>query len=209
MKIIRLFTMLFIALAAMTSCKDDEPGKASQEQMQMLTGHWYAEIPVHGETDNWRSEAEGDVAAYEKIGAMIYLNGSETDACYWGYLFLKDNDMVNFDGIFRRDEEARFSIAMDSEGDITTSSHLADAPQVTNMHYDSKQDVITADVTFKGQTFHLTFKRPTADQEGPLSDYWEILQEEGIVGGFSDKGDEQDTNVSEDGATGPSRVRGI
>ena len=76
--------MLIIALVAMTGCKDDdEPGPATVEQMEMLTGHWYANLPLVGETDNWRTIEEGDVTGYNNIAVVIYLNGAVPDACFW------------------------------------------------------------------------------------------------------------------------------
>ena len=115
--------------------------------------------------------------------------------------------MVNFDGLHRRDEEANFAITMDSEGYITTSSHLKDAPQVTSMHWDNTKDVITADVNYKGQTFKLTFKRVNLNEEQTLKDFYDILAEEGIVGGYADLDTQLNTDVSDNDATGPSRVR--
>ena len=111
--------------------------------------------------------------------------------------------MVNFDGLGRRDEQANFEFKMDRDGNITPSSHLPNAPQVTNMHYTGS--VITADVAYKGKTFSLTFTRPTAEQEATMQEFWEILGEEGIVGGYADNGYEQRTDLSDIDATEPSR----
>jgi hypothetical protein len=151
---------------------------------------------------------EGDLTTYDKIGALIYLNGSATDACFWGYIFLKDGDMVNYDGIFRRDEEANFSIRMDMEGNITPSSHLPNAPQVTNMRYVKEKDIITADVTYKEKTISLVFHRPTMDQEPILRQFWDMLAEEGIVGGGGNEDDSQyKTGISGGNANEPSRAK--
>ena len=155
-----LFVLL--GLLALTSCHDKEEAQpATEEQLKELTGHWYAELPLSGETENWRTEEEGDMTTYDKIGALIYLNGAATDACYWGYLYLQNGDMVNYDGLHHRDQEANFAFTMDSEGNITTSSNLPDAPQVSNMHYDSTQKVITADVTFKGRSLSVASASPS------------------------------------------------
>lgn len=143
------------------------------------------------------------MTSYDKILVLIYLNGEHPDACYWGYLFMQNGDMVNFDGIGRRDKEANFEFKMDREGNITTSSNLPNAPQVTKMHYTGK--IITADVAYKGKSFNLTFTRPTAEQEATLSEFWQILGEAGVIGGYSDDGDEQRTDVHDNNATEPSR----
>ena len=117
--------------------------------------------------------------------------------------------MVNFDGLHRRDDEANFAITMDSEGYITTSSHLKDAPKVTKMHYDREKDIITAEVNYKGETYYLTFTRPTGDNETLLNEFWDMLIEAGEIGGSADKGTEIDTDVEEGGATESSRAKGF
>ena len=197
--------ILLFGLLAIVGCKDDDDKAklATDEQMNEMTDHWLAEVPISGETENWRTEEEGDMTTYDKIVALIYLNGASPDACYWGYLYMQNGDMVNYDGIGRRDKEANFEFKMDRDGNITTSSHLPNAPQVTNMHYTGS--VITADVTYKGKTFSLTFTRPTSKQEDTMSEFWQMLAEEGIVGGYSDEGDEQRTDLRDNNATEPSR----
>ncbi len=196
-------------VAALTSCKDydDDVQPASEEQLHQLQGHWYAEMPISGETLNWRTEEEGDMTDYDHIGILVYLNGYVTEASYWGYLFLKDNEMVNYDGIFMRDEEARFDYTMDSEGHITPTSHLADAPQVTDMHHDVKSDIITANITYKGRNLALTLVRPTQEEGTVLYDYWQMLAEAHIVGGYDDGGDHLNTDVTDENADEPSRAR--
>ncbi len=208
MKEIKLFAMLIIALVAMTGCKDDdEPSPATQQQMELLTGHWYADLPLVGETDNWRSIEEGDVTGYNNIAVVIYLNGAAPDACFWRYLYMQDNELVNYDGLFRTDKDANFTIQMDSEGNITPSSHMGGAPVVTNMRYDFERDNITADVSFKGYTLTMTFYRPNKDQESRLSEIWAILSEEGIIGGNADDTSTHNTNISDGNATEPLRAK--
>ena len=208
MKVLKIFAMLVIALVAMTGCKDDdEPGPATQEQMELLTGHWYADLPLVGETDNWRSIEEGDMTAYNNIAVVIYLNGSAPDVCYWRYLYMQDDELVNYDGLFRTDEDANFTIQMDSEGNITPSSHMAGAPEVTNMRYDFERDIITADVNFKGYTLKMTFYRPNNQQENRLSEIWAILSEEGIIGGEEHGDGTISTPINGGNSGGPSRAK--
>lgn len=208
MKIKSIYAMLVVAMMTMTACSsDDGPSAASQEQMQKLQGHWYAEMPVSGETANWRTEEEDDMTNYDHVGVLVYFNGTYTDVSYWGYVFLKDNEMVNFDGIFMRDDEARFDYTMDSDGNIMPMSLLSDAPQVTGMRYDAKADIITANVAYKGHNLALTFVRPTQEEGTALYEYWQLLVEAGIVGGYEDGGDHIDTDISGKDADEPSRSR--
>ena len=206
----KIWIFMFVLLAIVGCKDDDEPSPATPEQMEHLTGHWYAELAMSGETANWRTLEEGDMAAYDHIGILMYLNGynPQGDACFWGYLYLQEGDMVNFAGLMSEShEQSTFNITMDSEGNITPSSHMADAPKVTNMHYDATQELITADVTYKGQTVHLVFRHPADDQEDALTEFWDMLVEEGEVGGSTDRGDEQGTGINEGGATEPSRAK--
>ena len=202
--------IFMFALLAIVSCKDDDPKPATAEQLQKLTGHWYAELPANGETANWRTLEEGDMTTYDHIGVVIYLNGNTPteEVNYWGYLYLQEGDMVNYAGLMSEShEQSSFSFTMDEEYNITPSSHLKDAPQVTSMHWDNTKDVITADVNYKGQTFKLTFKRVNLNEEQTLKDFYDILAEEGIVGGYADLDTQLNTDVSDNDATGPSRVR--
>ena len=94
--------LFLFGLLAMTSCSDDDNetiGPATKAQLEAVTGHWFAELPISGETDNWRTEEEGDVTAYDKVAALFYLNGYTTTECWWGYLYLQDGDMVNYGGL--------------------------------------------------------------------------------------------------------------
>ena len=101
------------------------------------------------------------------------------------------------------------NVSMDEEYNITPSSHLKDAPKVTKMHYDREKDIITAEVNYKGETYYLTFTRPTGDNETLLNDFWDMLIEAGEIGGSADKGTEIDTDVEEGGATESSRAKGF
>ena len=90
--------MLVIALVAMTGCsKDDDNtvGEAQETQYDAVSGHWFAELPVSGETDNWRSEKECDSTTFDKVTAIFYLGDHVIKEGWWGYLYLQDNEMVN------------------------------------------------------------------------------------------------------------------
>ena len=72
MKAIKKIMIVLCGLLALASCSDNDdgaPSPATKEQLQEVGGHWYAEISASGETDNWRTEEEGDVTTYDKIGA--------------------------------------------------------------------------------------------------------------------------------------------
>ena len=205
--------MFLFGLLAMVSCSDndDNPsaGPATKAQYEAVTGHWYAEIPISGETDNWRTEEEGDVTTYDKIDALIYLDANTDDVIvtfgFWGYIYLQDNDMVNYGGLLSSDDDI-FQFSMTSDGYITPSSHLADAPKITNMHYDATANVITATVDYKGKSLSLTFVRPDEEAMSRLNECYEILMEEGIVSAYDDGGNIILSDVTDKNADEPSRA---
>ena len=53
--------MLVVALVAMTSCSDNEDNTVREAQdalYEAVSEHWFAELPVSGETDNCRHRVE-------------------------------------------------------------------------------------------------------------------------------------------------------
>ena len=210
MKTMKKIFMFMFGLLAIASCSNDDDetaGPATQAQLEAVTGHWHAELPISGDTDNWRTEEEGDVTVYDKVAALFYLNGYTTTECWWGYLYLQYGDMVNYGGIDLNEQGNMFSFTMTNDGYITPSQHLANGPKVSSMHYDAKADIITADVDYSGHKLSVTFTRPTAIQTSQLNEYFDILQEEGIVGGYEDKDSQLKTDVTDDDATEQQRAR--
>ena len=201
---------LLFGLLTMASCseEDNPANNASQEQMDAVSGHWFAELPVSGETDNWRTLEEGDMTTFDKVVEVFYLGGSLMKDGWWGYLYLQDdNEMVNYGGLDLGKHETQFSFDMTADGHITPSSHIQNMPKVTNMLYDSSKDVINANVTYNGQSYQLTFTRPTDDDWERLDEYFFILLEEGVVGGYEDLNTKQETDIKENGANNPARSR--
>ena len=210
----KIFILLF-GLLVISSCKDDDVNveeskeaiPATEEQMRTLSDQWYAELPFSGETDNWRTEEDGDMTTYDHIGVIMYLNDRYTEDSYWGFIFMKDNEMVNYDGINRRTSDTTFDFKMDRDGNITILNPLADIPQLSNVHYDAQKDAITADVTYKGQTLNgIVFNRPAEEQQEFIDDFFETLLEAGQVTGYEDLNSEQKTGITDKNATEPSRA---
>ena len=202
---------LLFGLLTMTSCsEEDNPvnNSASDELMEKCSGHWFAELPISGETENWRTEEEGDMTTFDKVVAVFYLGGSLMKDGWWGYLYLQDdNEMVNYGGLDLGKHETQFSFDMTADGHITPSSHIQNMPKVTNMLYDSSKDIINANVTYNGQSYQLTFTRPTDDDWERLDEYFFILLEADVVGGYDDEGDHLNTIVTNDDATEQQRAR--
>ena len=208
MKLTKIFAILFIALVAMSSCSVNSDNFVEVTLYDEVAGHWYAELPISGETENWRTAEEGDTTTFDKVVALFYLGDSLIKDGWWGYLYLKDdNEMVNYGGIDLSHQANQFNYYMTADRYITPSSHIENTPKVTNMLYDSIKDVITADVTYKGQSYRLTFVRPDDDVWERLYGYYYILLEEGIVGGYDDGNGYLDTDISNDDATEPQRAR--
>lgn len=186
--------------AALTGCSGEEEAKPFDRLL--LRGHWYAEVPLTGQTQNWRTEEEGDMTDYDHVGALIYLHDEFTDLSYWGYIYLKDGDMVNFDGIDRMNEGSNFDYTVTPDGRITPNHYIDSAPKVENMRYvDGK---IYAEVN----GMQIVFTRPTEEQNAFLNEFWEMLIEAGMVG-YGDRGGVIDTDVTNGDAGEPSRANGM
>lgn len=216
MKTLNKICILLFGLLVMSGCKDDDENvevpkeaiPATEEQMRTLSDLWYVEIPFSGETENWRTEEKGDMITYDHIGVMMYLNNRYTEDSYWGFIFMKDHEMVNYDGINRRETDTTFDFKMDSDGNITIFNPWTDVPQLSNVHYDAQKDVITADVTYKGQTLNgIVFNRPSGEQQQFIDDFFETLLDAGQVTGYEDEDSEQNTDITDKNATEPSRAR--
>jgi hypothetical protein len=207
MKRMKIFAAMFIALVAMSSCwKEDNPvaGPASQEQLDQLGGHWYAELPISGMTKNLlTTDDPDDMAPFNSIGALIYFHNQYTDWSYWGYFYMHDGKFVNVDGLDHHGEEGVFDFTMDSNGNIKTTAHTSNAPQVSNMHFQG--DKITAKVTYMGRSLDVTFRQPDEEQQEKLDAIWDQLLELDIVGG-SDYNNVE-TNIKDSDAHEPSRAR--
>lgn len=211
----KIFILLF-GLLALSACKDDndyveegpkEALPATEEQLLTVSEQWYVEIPFSGEIENWRTEEEGDMITYDHIGVIMSLNGHYTEDSYWGFIFIKDNEMVNYDGIDRRETDTTFDFKMDRDGNITLLSPWTDVPLISNVHYDAQKDVIVADASYKGQTLNgIVFNRPSEVQQDFLNDFFETLFDAGQVVGYEDNDTEQDTGITDKNATEPSRA---
>ena len=208
MKTIKTLAILFLAIVAMSSCtKDDNPAvakPASQAQIEALAGHWYADLPISGETMDLRTmDDPNDKTAYNHIGAIIYFNSKYTNWSYWGYFYMNDDEFVNVEGLNRLTEDAGFDFTMDSEGHITPTAHLPNAPQVSNMRFEG--DKITATVTYMGHSLDITFRQPDEEQNTMLEGIWEFLLDNGMVIGGNDE--KVETGISDKQADEPARAR--
>lgn len=185
-------------VATLTSCsKDDDPTPFDRT---LLDGYWYAEIPMTGETQNWRTEEEGDMATYDQVGTLIYLHSEVTHNSFWGFFFLKDDDLVNVGGIHAWDENANFDYTVTPDGRITPDRYLEDMPKVEDMRY------IDRKIYAKVNNRQYVFTRPTEEQNKQLSEYWEMLLEAGM-GGFSDGEGIMETDLKDKNAVEVSRVK--
>lgn len=208
--LVGLLGLLVIALLTLAGCRssdeeDSKPKPATPEQLKKIDDHWLAIVPLSGETDNWRSEEEGDKTAFDHVYVIIFMNTYFTEDSYWGYIYTKDGEMVNYDGIDRRNVDITFDFTMDSNGYIKPTWQLPDVPQVKTMRYDEAKDVITADVSYKGYSVSAVFNRVDQDDEF-LNEFWMTLVDEGLLG-YDDEGDELHTEVTDENADEPSRGR--
>ena len=199
----KIFQILLAAmLVTLTSCSDKEEKPAGYYD-EKLSGHWYAETPAQGITENWRTEEEGDSVAYDHVGIIVYFN-PESKTGYWCYIFIKDGEMVNVAGFGKsgvEQDESYFNYTVDNDGNIDISKFLKGVDHLGDIYY--YNDMIVANAN--DQT--LVFRRPAAaGKEDFLEEIWEIVAESGM-GGFDDGGTKIDTDVTDENAYEPSRAR--
>ena len=86
--------IFMFALLAIVSCKDDDPKPATAEQLQKLTGHWYAELPakVHLQITWTEPGLKGDTATNTLKPAKV-----ETGAEVRVPLFINEGETVEID----------------------------------------------------------------------------------------------------------------
>lgn len=193
--------LLFLLPALMlTACSKDDEQPIDENLIQ---GHWYAEMPMTGTTQNWRTEEEGDMTDYDHVGIILFIN-TEANQGYWSHLFLKDGEVVNVAGFGASAQEqnrAYFTYQLDGDGNFTLAHYTETAPPVAGMRYTN--GTITS--TVEGKPF--VFRRPEdMGKTDFLDDVWEMLAEAGM-GGYDDGDDHLNTDISDKPADEPSRSR--
>lgn len=195
MKNTLLYIMLGIIVMAFTSCHDD----SAPFDSNLLNGHWYAEIPISGNIENWRTE-EGEMTTYDHIGVILLLYPLTNNGVL-AHLYLQNGEMVNYDGFnYFQDGSGYFDFAVDSDGNISVSNYKNGTFEPKNLRYvDGK---IIGEIN--GQT--VIFTHPSEQQENFLEDVWQMLVDEGVVGGSDDGGSWYGSDISDQNATTPARA---
>lgn len=184
--------------AALAGCsKDDDPVPFDRT---LLDGYWYAEMPMSGESLNWRTEDADDMSSYDHVGAIIYLHSEPTGASWWGYVYLKDGDIVNFDGIHPWSESANFYYTVTPEGRITPDRYIENTPRVEDMQYTGGR------IYSKVGGMQVVFTRPTEEQDARLDELFQMILEAG-GGGYADDDYIINTDIKNQNATKPSRSK--
>lgn len=192
-KIFLLFGMVFSL--AMTSCKETEKEVLVDNPAYSVLGQWYAELPMEGETPDMLSK-EGELAPYDLVVVLLYLYEEE---CSSVVLFLYGEELIRYDygdylgGFvdYTIDKDGNISIMDDSrfEGEFRSAKYV--------------EGTINANLTIPEGDLQLSFLRPTHSQIYFMGKWLEM-----IAGGFgySDRDNEQNTDVTDNSASGPAQA---
>lgn len=196
----KLYTLLVIALVAMTGCagKDDNPAATADQPASVVNGYWYAEVAEQDEAYDIRYPEELMVATYDHIGILVYL---EDGGGLWTHYYLKDGELVNYDGHYYEawmtyrvayDGRLSFIAEQDDEGDRSTPL------DAFGLRYTGSQ-LISEPVN--GTT--LTFRRLGDEEMKRIQDWDRVIDADHIGLEESD----YTTDVNPTHATEPSRAR--
>ena len=191
MKTIKIFTALFIALVAMSSCsKGDYPVVINDSP----DGEWYTEVPVTGTTYDMRSEGELAEITYDHVGVKLSL---EEGIGAWTHYYIKDGVLVNYDGGYNN----LFAYTAAKDGTIVVSSldGYDDISFVEGLNLRYVNGRILANVN----GLNLVFNAPTAEEAAKLKQWEAIVNDDHM--GYAD--DEFETDLDPNDATEPSRAR--
>lgn len=184
---------------ALAGCSKDDDDPVPFDRT-LLDGYWYAEMPMTGEVLNWRTEEVDEMASYDHVGAIINLHSEPTGASWWGYVYLKDGDIVNFDGIHPWNEDAYFHYTVTPDGHITPDRYLENTPKVEDMQYTDGK------IFSKVNGMQVVFTRPNEEQAERLNELFQMLLEAG-GGGYVDDDYIINSDVKNQNATEPSRSK--
>lgn len=193
--------MLIIALAAMTSCSNDD-NPAPNPMAEKIVGTWLAEYEAEGTLT-----IEGEATPYSRV-VDVYDIDDITKVNIWNRYFFRGESPDPFADLGGGSgAQGKFDFTSTADGTISvtlTETYLLKpeelplyAPLNRTLHY--ADDAITAN-GIDGRI--ITLLRADSDEEQLLSD-WNVR----LHGGFNNKGDAIDADVIDNNAQEPARSR--
>lgn len=181
MKTKHLLICMLAALLALTSCSDDD--NTSPIPAKAVLGEWFTQVNTNGVLDGIPYDAYALLVTFQEDGHGLFMQ-----------YFLKDGKLVNALG-------SMTDYTVDSNGNISVVVSEVKVPLGENVHIAG--DKLILDMS-RFNLRGLTLVHPTDTQKQMIKEWDAIVEEWGGIGG---DGSTTATEVTDEGASEPARVR--
>lgn len=181
MKTKHILICMLAALLALTSCSDDD--NTSPTPAKAVLGEWFTQVNTNGVLDGIPYDAYALLVTFQEDGHGLFMQ-----------YFLKDGKLVNALG-------SMTDYTVDSNGNISIVVSEVKVPLGENVHIAG--DKLILDMS-RFNLRGLTLVHPTDTQKQMIKEWDAIVEEWGGIGG---DGSTTTTEVTDEGASEPARVR--
>ena len=181
MKTKHILICMLAALLALTSCSDDD--NTSPTPAKAVLGEWFTQVNTNGVLDGIPYDAYALLVTFQEDGHGLSMQ-----------YFLKDGKLVNALG-------SMTDYTVDSNGNISIVVSEVKVPLGENVHIAG--DKLILDMS-RFNLRGLTLVHPTDTQKQMIKEWDAIVEEWGGIGG---DGSTTATEVTDEGASEPARVR--
>ncbi|MBR6937480.1 MAG: hypothetical protein IKH63_07945 [Prevotella sp.] len=181
MKTKHILICMLAALLALTSCSDDD--NTSPTPAKAVLGEWFTQVNTNGVLDGIPYDAYALLVTFQEDGHGLFMQ-----------YFLKDGKLVNALG-------SMTDYTVDRNGNISIVVSEVKVPLGENVHIAG--DKLILDMS-RFNLRGLTLVHPTDTQKQMIKEWDAIVEEWGGIGG---DGSTTATEVTDEGASEPARVR--
>lgn len=181
MKTKHILICMLAALLALTSCSDDD--NTGPTPAKAVLGEWFTQVNTNGVLDGIPYDAYALLVTFQEDGHGLFMQ-----------YFLKDGKLVNALG-------SMTDYTVDSNGNISIVVSEVKVPLGENVHIAG--DKLILDMS-RFNLRGLTLVHPTDTQKQMIKEWDSIVEEWGGIGG---DGSTTATEVTDEGASEPARVR--
>ncbi len=181
MKTKHILICMLAALLALTSCSDDD--NTSPTPAKAVLGEWFTQVNTNGVLDGIPYDAYALLVTFQEDGHGLFTQ-----------YFFKDGKLVNALG-------SMTDYTVDSNGNISIVVSEVKVPLGENVHIAS--DKLILDMS-RFNLRGLTLVHPTDTHKQMIKEWDSIVEEWGGIGG---DGSTTATEVTDEGASEPARVR--
>lgn len=181
MKTKHILICMLAALLALTSCSDDD--NTSPTPAKAVLGEWFTQVNTNGVLDGIPYDAYALLVTFQEDGHGLFTQ-----------YFFKDGKLVNALG-------SMTDYTVDRNGNISIVVSEVKVPLGENVHIAG--DKLILDMS-RFNLRGLTLVHPTDTQKQMIKEWDAIVEEWGGIGG---DGSTTATEVTDEGASEPARVR--